>query len=202
MDREKVKQAFLKDVSNFEIKILRDDNLYRHIRCGHKNGSSNHRFWITTWPGYLAITGDMGDFLFSRIEDMFIFFRDPHMRINPSYWDEKVKATSVFGDGTKKFSVEKFREAVLNDARENLGVNDLNQNIMKELDPLLSLETEYECIHAIQSFYSEKVAFYDFWEHDTKEWTFHFIWLCYAIVWTINEYDRINIGAEPPRDHI
>ena len=31
---------------------------------------------------------------------------------------------------------------------------------------------------------------HDFWEHDCNEYTFHYLWILYAIVWGIQQYDE------------
>ena len=67
-------ESFLKDVSRHTLRVMLNDELQRHLVLS--NGISwNQRFEIVTWPGYLAYAGDMGSFLFHRLEDMFQFFR-------------------------------------------------------------------------------------------------------------------------------
>ena len=53
------RERFAKDTATHAMTILRDDGLYRHLRFKRPNTSSYY-FDIITWPGYLAITGDMG----------------------------------------------------------------------------------------------------------------------------------------------
>jgi len=71
MENEQPKQdRFLNDIANHSMSIVRDDGVYRHLVFSN-NGSSVFRFELITWPGYLAYTGDMGAFVFSRLNDMF-----------------------------------------------------------------------------------------------------------------------------------
>jgi len=191
-EKQLTKEIFLKEVSSHSIEIIKDDGLYRHIKCSN-NGSYNQSFEIITWPGCLAYNGDMGSFMFSRIDDMFSFFRNDKQDINTSYWAEKVVAESVFGNGIRKFSVEQFRECVLEDVRYWLNIEESDTipcDIMEEIEPLLDADDKYECVTAIRDFNSDKVKFYDFWEHSCNRKTWHFIWCCYAIVWAINKYDE------------
>lgn len=188
------KEIFLKEVENHSLQIIKDDGLYRHIICSN-NGSFNQRFEIVTWPGYLAYTGDMGDFIFSRTEDMFCFFRSPKHEINTGYWSEKVKAESVFGRGIREFSVDQFRECVLEDVRDHLDIDSdakIPDEIMEEIYPLLNAEDEYECVTEMRDFDSTKINFTDFWEHTCTRKTWHFVWCCHAIVWAINQYDEFK----------
>jgi len=184
----------LNDVKDHKLTIIKDDGLYRHIRL-MKPGDSNQYFEIVTWPGHLAYTGDMGDYVFERIEDMFCFFRSKkgELEIDTGYWAEKVKAESVFGNGIREFSVEEFREHVKEEARYRLDLEEdapLPEDIEEEIVPLLRAEDEWECVTAMRDFSSQKISFDDFWEHSCQRKTLHFVWCCYALVWAIAEYDK------------
>lgn len=103
------------------MRVLLDNGVYRHIQM-KKPGSSNMWFDIVTWPGFLAYSGDMGAFVFSRLNDMFEFFRsskDGTLQINPDYWGEKLEAIDSDGrsNGYKQFSIEKMRRHVEEDIK-------------------------------------------------------------------------------------
>lgn len=68
---------FLADVKDHKISIVRDDGVYRHVRFAKPETVCMH-FDLITWPGYLAYVGDMGAFTFTRLRDMFEFFRGDH----------------------------------------------------------------------------------------------------------------------------
>jgi hypothetical protein len=184
------KEEFLECVKDHKIKIIRDDGLYRHIELRNKNGSFNQYFHLITWPGYLAYTGDMGCFVFSRIDDMFSFFRGND--INPGYWAEKVEAENIHG-GIREFSVEEFRNAVLAETRSYLEIEEVDEipeDIMDEIEPLLEASDECECVSAMRDFDSELITFTDFWENSLTRGTYHYKWACYAIQWAIQKYDE------------
>lgn len=84
-------ERFTKDVELHQLTVLKDDGLYRHLKVAKPNSNAMH-YNITTWPGYLCISGDMGCFTFYRLTDMFEFFRSTPGSINPTYWEEKVQA--------------------------------------------------------------------------------------------------------------
>lgn len=193
MDATKLtKEIFLDEVKSHAMTIIKEDGLYRHLRFAAL-GTSNQYFEIITWPGYLAYVGDMGDFLFTRTQDMFGFFRNKEERIDTAYWAEKVVAESVHTHGIREFSVEAFRENVLDDARGYLNLDeggDIPKDIMEELGPLLRAEDEWECVTAMRDFSSEKISFDDFWEHSCQRKTWHYVWCCYAILWAIAKYDE------------
>ncbi len=58
-------ERFLGDVKGHVFEIKNDDGLYRNITV-KKPDSSIYGYKITTWPGYLCISGDMGTYVFSR----------------------------------------------------------------------------------------------------------------------------------------
>jgi len=185
-------ERFARDIEKHELTVLRNDGVYRHIRCA-KPGSFDMSFEIVTWSGYLAYVGDMGAYTFQRTEDMFGFFRREDGKINPGYWAEKVEARDR--DGVKEWEQEKFREAVLSDARAHLDLEDdaeLPPDALEELEPLLSAEDEYEAVAAIRYFDSEMFGFTDFFEHDCTEYTTRFLWCLHAIVWAVNKFDAMT----------
>jgi len=196
--KQPTKKIFLNDVKDHLIEVKKDDGIYRHIRYSQPETSTMY-FDLITWPGYLCYTGDMGSYLFSRIKDMFCFFRNNKLEINPGYWSEKVFSESRFGNGITKFSIEEFNEHVLNSTRSYLDLEEnekIPNEIMQEISPLLSAEDEYECVNEMRNFYSDKIRFDDFWEYDCQIFTYHFIWCCYAIVWGIQQYDKFIIKGE------
>lgn len=92
--------------------VLLDDGVYRHLRF-KKDQGFGYWFELITWPGYLTITGDMGTFTFSRLNDMFEFFTG---YINTGYWAEKLKHGSNGGrDAVRKHDEDLFKAWVLAD---------------------------------------------------------------------------------------
>jgi len=186
--RSELKERFLKDVSSHELKIIKDDGVYRHIRLG-RPGSSFMFFDIVTWPGNLAYTGDMGTYTFSRVPDMFTFFRDSNedWGINPGYWSEKVQ--SADRDGIKEFSWDLFEQNVLSYCE-----TDEQKEFMK--DELKYVEhDDYGACAFYREFDNDNEAgvdLSDFWESDNEEYTFRFLWCCHALVWAIQQYDNLK----------
>lgn len=101
-------ESFKRDTAKFKLTILHDDGVYRHLRIGDPE-TFCQAFQITTWPGHLEYSGDMGDYVFSRLDDMFRFFRGDS--INPSYWAEKLQAIDR-ADGVKKYSPTLARDYI------------------------------------------------------------------------------------------
>lgn len=85
-----IAERFARETRWHKMTVLHDDGLYRHLRCrSRKHGV--HWFDIVTWPGSLAIRGDLNAaYVFSRTADMFELFRIRSGDINPGYWSEKL----------------------------------------------------------------------------------------------------------------
>jgi hypothetical protein len=86
-------ERFLSDVATHEMTVVADEGNVRHLLFKAPDTVTQY-FNLTTWPDHLCISGDMGTYVFSRLEDMFDFFREN--KINPGYWHEKVKADCTF----------------------------------------------------------------------------------------------------------
>ncbi len=185
-------ERFMRDVEKHGMNILADDGVRRHLRFSN-NGSSIYRFDIITWPGALCFIGDMGCYVFERLDDMFEFFRAPPgagLRINPCYWSEKVQAECVT-DGVKEYSSSKFQWVVREyvDERDELEDDDLREAIEEEVLAYAD-EGEAGAREAADSFnYRGRDYFTDFWERDLTQFTHRFLWCCYALVWAIGIYD-------------
>lgn len=127
MTYELTEASFLKDVATHEMQLLRDDGVYRHLRF-KRPGTVCMYFDLITWPGFLCYTGDMGTFVFTRLHDMFEFFRtdreyarrrgDRQLFVNHGYWSEKLVAVDGqrHAGGAMEFSGAKM-QAYVNEAR-------------------------------------------------------------------------------------
>ncbi|WP_026300935.1 hypothetical protein, partial [Thioalkalivibrio sp. ALE23] len=71
---ENLVKDVIKRLAAHQITIEKDEGEYRSIRFSAPNTVINS-FTLTTWPGYIAISGDLGTYVFCRLPDMFEFFR-------------------------------------------------------------------------------------------------------------------------------
>jgi hypothetical protein len=187
-------KTFLNDVKNHHIEIIKDEKNYRHIIM--TSGSFNMRYEIITWPEYLCLCGDMGCFVFSRIDDMFNFFRSNsnELTINPSYWHEKLQSEDTI-NGAKEYDSEKFEKTIkeyFNDYiydYPDIDKEKLWEEIEKDVLYYAS-DGEYQAHRAAIDFKYLDFEFHDFWEQDLKSYTGRYIWCLYAIVYAIQQYDK------------
>lgn len=204
MDKEKDTADFLKDVDRHEIRIIRDEGVNRHIRFSRPGTSCMH-FDLIAWSGYLCYTGDMGTYVFSRLDDMFEFFRTDRndynynkdgLSINPQYWGEKLQAVDK-GDGFKQYSADKFHGIIWEIINSHIVDDELTEEQAASLreavadDVLANNDESEEMAHAAaRDFEHEGFEFSDFWEHDLKDYSYRFMWCCRALAWGIAKYDE------------
>lgn len=211
MSNQPTAEQFLESVANHQLTVEMDNGTHRCLLLKRPNSTDCH-FRITTWPGHLCISGDMGTFVFSRVQDMFEFFRDSELRINTGYWAEKLQAANVRGyeehcAESAKVDIldafEQWKTGYLDDhpAPECIDaqswVKEERQRLESEV--LAYVDYQHELIAAINNWTVEQdesagadgLEFIDFWEHFGSWYrpTYHYVWCCYAVVWAIQQYD-------------
>lgn len=209
MSNQCSESQFMKDVAGHEMKVVMDNGVNRHLIFS-KGGSSAYYFGLVTWGGHLCIYGDMGTYVFTRLPDMFEFFRadsrgNDRLYINSGYWAEKCVSDSKF-KGLTKFDKDAFRAAVVyrysewvrsyRDRYDAKTRSDLRQQLRD--DVLCNAdETEYDAVRSAMDFYHAPTKFRmdDFYESNIREFTYNFIWCLYSIAYGIREYDNATVTA-------
>jgi len=196
MKKQCEETRFLQDVQNHVIHIVQDCEVYRHI-VFKKPETSSYMFGIVTWPWHLAYYGDMGDYMFTRIDDMFKFFRtdrrgEEKLYINPGYWSEKCVASCR--DGIEEFSKKKFKVNVVQYLNDTEASKRVRKAVVDDVFQCIA-DGEHAALRSVEDFNEQGFRFEDFWECDNKEYTFRFLWCCYAISWGIKKYDEAKLNA-------
>ncbi|WP_162802098.1 hypothetical protein [Ornithinimicrobium murale] len=196
-------------VDGHDMTVLHEDGLYRHIRFATP-GTSIGSFDLVTWPGHLAISGDLGSgWTFRREEDMFAWFANtyragymvPAGHINPSYWSEKLAGSRRDYEG---FSEDKFTadvnamvdSAITRHALDDGDAAELRQETQDEvLDHAHSYDTN-SAYDVLSSFRPEALDFGGSRptltnDVDPEVWDdcdHHFLMACHAILWGVRKY--------------
>lgn len=209
---------FLQDAGSHVMTVIRDDGMHRHLRF-RKALPAGNGYWfdLITWPGSLCIDGDMGTYVFRRLDDMFEFFRTDReynerrgqkLGINLSYWAEKLRAPT--SDGAKEFDENRFnsviRECLVNWMRDER--DQTTEEERRELwdavhDQVIHADGDerkmtaaYDFVHTVRP--GLQFVFQDLWGYNFQRYTFHFEWICYAIAWGVKTYDEFKTqGAAP-----
>jgi hypothetical protein len=193
-----IAERFARDTAKHEMTVLHDDGLYRHLRFMNPK-SSEYWFEIVTWPGSLAMRGDVGDgYVFTRLNDMFEFFRsDRRWGINQHYWAEKL------GGGrrsVKEYSEARLRQLVVERFVEDARYNGVPAGTGKALRTWVlneDLSDEHQARNVLEDFAHLGYEFRDdVWEWDFHDYDDHFLWCCYGIAWGIGQYDASRKTAE------
>ena len=193
-------QSFLKDVEKHEMRVLLQAGPYRHLLFVQPD-TGNMWFEIITWPNKLTIAGDMGTWVFSRVEDMFNFFRSPKLRIKPDYWGEKLQ-NGVFGGSSeaKKFDADAFKEEVL-DSLTNWDLTpEQVQSVAQQLEDEVfqssdDSDSQHEQYRSLYAFSCDEGVKWDCEIPDGMVYRYHYIWCLYAIVWGIQQWDAKEQGT-------
>lgn len=195
--------TFKRDVACHKLQIFRDDGVNRHIRFKAPGTMCMH-FDLLTWPGYLCYTGDMGTYVFRRLDDMFAFFRRrdsrPEFEIDLRYWAEKLEALDRAG--VTAYSAGVFRSAILESLQSYCDGEEFTEAereaIFSEVDTevLQNADDEYQAMRSALDFqHGDRNVFEGFWETDYKEYTHRFLWCCHALEWAIGVYDAAKLPA-------
>lgn len=79
--RDIIRESAERNFAGHQLEVLHESGLLRHYRCGSPNRNA-YAFWVTTIPGYLFLTGDLGTTVLRRESDMLQWLpralRDPH----------------------------------------------------------------------------------------------------------------------------
>ncbi|UOO93348.1 hypothetical protein [Vitreoscilla stercoraria] len=196
MDIKEIEQHFPEQVAHHKMNILSDNGIVRHIDFRNPDNSNRH-FAITTWPHHLAISGDMGTFVFNVYAqggDPFRFFRAIWTPTCFGYWAEKLKAGHW-----KNYSSEKAVRAVMTYLSEFAEDGDLDFSktsfeSLEELEEHLQryADSEHDFIHEVDSIVGIDMGLCDIFEicNSFDEADTYYIWCCLAIKWAIDQYDN------------
>lgn len=216
MTQELTREKFLQCVEHHQMTVHRDDGVYRHLTFANPSTSNQH-FHITTWPGHLTISGDMGTYVYARLDDMFGFFRNPDddWGVNHAYWSKKLEAPKH--EHVREFDLNKVLDNLLDefegwerDFRDDVSpgteeeAEALEARIQEEKDlfqDLLDAGDEWSAVERIREWDSrdDGVSLDGFFEGDYTSPAYHFVWCCYAIVWGIRQYDAHKEALEAQR---
>lgn len=192
---ENILERFQGDVSQHQMTIEIDSGVNR-VLLFRKPDCSSYHFRITTWAGYLCISGDMGTYVFSRNTDMFQFFRNENLAINPDYWGEKLQSEGRHRKGHIEWDSSAARQYVidhiLTPIREEGTLEEYQEaRSTLDLDGLLDENPdEWEFMVAARNCDLIEYDFWDGFNGSVEKLTFHYQWCCYAIVWAIQQYDK------------
>lgn len=175
----KVKKDAAERLSKHQIITKKIDGLYRQWWCGCPDSGCDW-FYIVTWPGYMCYCGDMGDYVFQRVDDMVLFMRRSAMSFD--YAAEKCIA---HGSPIRKYCYEVF-EDLLNDEEKLLEEEYEPEDQQGRRDKIADLRAQInEESHEHEAYMA--ISDSGLWDGcdfpSCEAFDFHFLWCLHAIDW-------------------
>lgn len=186
---EKIGKEFEEFTKNHEMEIIKDNGVYRHINFRQPK-TIHYSYSLVTWPGYLAITGDIANgYLFRRIHDMFEFFSTDR-DINPQYWGEKCIGSP---SPIEEHSEEVFHLSVAEHLSEDwTGLEEAELEVIradwKTHTNRYEIQYREQAYDALRDFESNGYRFSDVWEMEFVQYDLSFLLACYAIKQGVHTY--------------
>lgn len=178
-----------KEVRGFTDKALAEhvitermrSGVYRSWRC-QKPGTWTYGFDITTYPGTIVITGDIGDLIVQRVYDMLPWCRSS---VNDAqYFASKVPHAIQ----TKEFSDNELRRWIKDELKDKETKAE-HKKILKEA--VLHLDDSHG-----SEWWHERL--YDVWIGNDppgwKDYTRNFLWCRDAIRWFVMKHDEPDLN--------
>ena len=182
MIRFDVAADFKTHTTDHVLTVVRDDGVYRHLRC-RQPGTSMWGWDIITWPGYLTITGELDEWVFTRELDMLRdFFRGD---VNP-YWLQKCTAWDRYSHRNGVVSLPR----ILSHFGGDDGWVD-GEPSAEDLEALTLLEGTGDASRATEIL---KEYHSDAWDWDITEPDSHAVRALHAIKWTQTAYLKAKGG--------
>lgn len=198
---------FLDNVAGHVLTVTHDVELYRRIVLGVP-GSSFYRYEVVTWPGHVAIAGDMGSYVFERIDDMFEFFRGRTAGeyLDLSYLAGKCEAADKHAGLSEWVGEARSLDALAEILRESMDPDDgfaptqadrivaeWRKRVADDYGEMSSVDDVREladCYRPDPDWPRDPFA--DLWDRGRMfyEWSHHFAWCIFAIAFAVDKYDE------------
>lgn len=166
-----------------QITELSRNGVFRSWRCGRPS-SGTYRFFITTYPGVIVVTGDIGDLIVERVYDMLPWCRDAVD--STEYFAQKVPHAIP----TKEFSLDVLRAWIaemLVDEECNLLAG--GRELLQEAD-----EDAQSGEYGEEHFYRELADIFDGADPPSwQAWNSNFLWCRDAIRWFVMNHSEPEI---------
>jgi hypothetical protein len=181
MNSEKlVNERIDRDLAEHTITVKHSHGMYRHWRC-QKPGMWHMGFDIITWPGSLCYTGDMGDYLFQRTEDMVDFMS----RACQDYQYAAEKC--VTKHDIKEWREELFHKSLTDRLKEGKTFRVMRQGSFRDESVAEKIREIRQAYDEYSSRHDAEKAMYEsqLWDElpNCEQYTMHFLWCLHAIRW-------------------
>jgi hypothetical protein len=198
-DYREISAQFAKGAASHQMTVLHENGFYRHLKFTNPERGSFGAFQIITWPyNLVAKTGWTFHFDIDATEDIFeVFRRTAHPgQINPSYWQEKVRAGRDEIEGLDENSFERqVKQHVADAIRSGRAPRGLSREVLRDIFEWGDISHEDGARAELDAFNYEGWTFGETWEWDFSQYTPGFLHTCHAIRRGVELYDAANAKA-------
>ena len=166
---KRVDEQTYETFSQHEIDAQLVNGVFRHYRCARPN-TRNYAFNVTTFPGRLIVTGDIGTLIVERLNDMFDWA--PGAIGSIDYFASKTPSEMQ----TEEFSIDAVQWWLEHEIHETYEDETAQTEIKDGLEWMDDM-TEGEVMRVIYD------ATHDCEMPSFKEWTSSFLWCRAALRW-------------------
>lgn len=172
----------VKSFANHKIEQRLNQGMFRSWRC-KADSTWSHGFDITTTPGTLIVTGDIGELIVQRAEDMIAWASGAVRSID--YFAEKVPRSMETGEFCVEVAKE-FISELRSDLKESGYLNEEKRDKIAELRNILDGEEIAD--FPTELYLSGLVDGCDM--PNLKSYTSNFLWCREAVVWFLANWKQ------------
>ncbi|MFB6776564.1 hypothetical protein ACFCX0_03835 [Streptomyces sp. NPDC056352] len=187
-----VAERFKRDTANHVMTVLHEDGVYRHLRFANpENGFG--AFELITWPyNLVAKTGWTFHFDIDATPDMLDLFRNTAFsgEINPSYWQEKVRAgRDEIEDFCPNLFEQQVKQHVVDAIRSGDAPRGIGAEVTRDIFEWGDITHEAGARAELNAFRYQGWTFGETWEWDFRDYTPGFLHTCRAIRRAVDLHD-------------
>lgn len=174
----------VKNFANHKIEQRLNQGMFRSWRC-KADATWAHGFDITTMPGTLIVTGDIGELIVQRADDMIAWARGSVHSID--YFAEKVPRSMQTGEFCVEVAKE-FLSELRQDLKRERELDDDKKEKIAELRNILDGDeiADFE----LTLYLSGLVDGCDM--PNLKNWTSNFLWCREAVIWFLENWKEVE----------
>lgn len=173
-----------------------DRRLYRYFRCS-KGGAAVYAFSVVFYPGWVVMSGDCGEGMWSQTYDMLPFMRGvlgPE-QYDLSYWSEKASSSIVKKDLYRELAVEWCNEIKAERIENGYEWTEEHEQDLQQVRRLVD-----EPERVLSAIYDSSLMEFGDDLPDLRFYTYGYLWQVEALRWFLVKYDAgkvVDATASP-----
>lgn len=197
---EKIWAGFARNTQDHTLHVNFAAGLYRSLTMSAPDTGA-YSWSVQTWPGHLAVSGDIGGgYVFARIQDMLEFFDTDPSRdtesgmpaVNLDYWSQKLCGSTKVRSFSPEVMTDNVEQQILDLRRDSAALGEqIDEALAQELiEQMHGVETSDQGYKLVTSDLYQTLLGYDGWEMETTRFDEDFIHSCLAIAVTVRAWKQ------------